>query len=230
MMSKDNYTIVITGATKGLGRALAEQYIQLGHTVIGCGRSVNSIKLMSNSYKHNSDFQVVDISNHKQVRSWAKDVLIKFGSPDFLLNNAGIINKNASLWDVSEQEFSDVIDTNIKGIYNTIKEFVPNMIKAGKGTVVNFSSGWGRSTSPEVAPYCSSKWAVEGLSKSLAQDFPEGMVSVALNPGVIDTDMLRSCWSDNARTYEKPESWAKRAAPFILNINQKDNGASLTAP
>ena len=129
MMSKDNYTIVITGATKGLGRALAEQYIQLGHTVIGCGRSVNSIKLMSNSYKHNSDFQVVDISNHKQVRSWAKDVLIKFGSPDFLLNNAGIINKNASLWDVSEQEFSDVIDTNIKGIYNTIKEFVTNMIK-----------------------------------------------------------------------------------------------------
>ena len=230
MMSKDNYTIVITGATKGLGRALAEQYIQLGHTVIGCGRSVNSIKLMSNSYKHNSDFQVVDISNHKQVRSWAKDVLIKFGSPDFLLNNAGIINKNASLWDVSEQEFSDVIDTNIKGIYNTIKEFVPNMIKVGKGTVVNFSSGWGRSTSPEVAPYCISKWAVEGLSKSLAQDFPKGMVSVALNPGVIDTDMLRSCWSDNAGTYEKPESWAKRAAPFILNINQKDNGASLTAP
>ena len=230
MMSKDNYTIVITGATKGLGRALAEQYIQLGHTVIGCGRSVNSIKLMSNSYKHNSDFQVVDISNHKQVRSWAKDVLIKFGSPDFLLNNAGIINKNASLWDVSEQEFSDVIDTNIKGIYNTIKEFVPNMIKVGKGTVVNFSSGWGRSTSPEVAPYCSSKWAVEGLSKSLAQDFPKGMVSVALNPGVIDTDMLRSCWSDNAGTYEKPERWAKRAAPFILNINQKDNGASLTAP
>jgi hypothetical protein len=53
---------------------------------------------------------------------------------------------------------------------------------------------------------------------------------VALNPGVIDTDMLRSCWSENAGMYEKPESWAKRAAPFILNINPKDNGASLTAP
>ena len=116
-MSKDNYTIVITGATKGLGRALTEQYIQLGHMVIGCGRSINSIKLLSNSYKENTDFQVVDISDHEQVRSWAKDVLNKFGSPDYLLNNAGIINKNASLWDVSEQEFSDVIDTNIKGIY-----------------------------------------------------------------------------------------------------------------
>ena len=229
-MSKDNYTIVITGATKGLGRALTEQYIQLGHMVIGCGRSINSIKLLSNSYKENTDFQVVDISDHEQVRSWAKDVLNKFGSPDYLLNNAGIINKNGSLWDVSEQEFSDVIDTNIKGIYNTIKEFVPNMIKVGKGTVGNFSSGGGRSTSPEVAPYCSSKWAVEGLSKSLAQEFPEGMISVALNPGVIDTDMLRSCWSKNAGVYEKPETWAKRAAPFILNINPKDNGASLTAP
>ncbi|MBH10589.1 MAG: oxidoreductase [Candidatus Marinimicrobia bacterium] len=229
-MIKGIYTIVITGVTKGLGKALAEQYIQLGHMVIGCGRSANSIESMSNFYLKNADFQVVDISDHGQVRSWAKDTLNKYGSPEFLLNNAGIINKNATLWNVSEQEFSDVIDINIKGVHNTIKEFVPNMIKVGKGTVVNFSSGWGRSTSPEVAPYCSSKWAIEGLSKSLAQELPEGMVSVALNPGVIDTDMLRSCWSQNARVYEKPDSWAKRAAPFILNINPKDNGASLTAP
>ena len=229
-MSKTIYTIVITGVTKGLGRALVEQYIKLGHLVIGCGRNVNSIESLSNSYPENTDFQVVDVSDQKQVCFWAKDVLNKFGAPDFLLYNAGIINKNAALWDVPEQEFSDVININVKGVYNTIKEFVPNMIRIGKGTVVNFSSGWGRSTSPEVAPYCTSKWAIEGLSKSLAQDFPEGMVSVALNPGVIDTNMLRSCWDENAAIYEKPESWAKRVAPFILNINSKDNGASLTAP
>ena len=96
-MSKGIYTIVITGATKGLGRALTEQYIQLGHMVIGCGRSVNSIESMSNSYPENTDFQVVDISDHKRVRFWAEDVLNKFGSPDFLLNNAGIINKNRNI-------------------------------------------------------------------------------------------------------------------------------------
>ena len=229
-MSKTIYTIVITGVTKGLGRALVEQYIKLGHLVIGCGRNVNTIESLSNAYPENTDFQVVDISDQKQVCFWAKDVLNKFGAPDFLLNNAGIINKNAALWDVPEQEFSDVININVKGVYNTIKEFVPHMIRIGKGTVVNFSSGWGRSTSPEVAPYCTSKWAIEGLSKSLAQDLPEEMVSVALNPGVIDTNMLRSCWDENAAMYEKPESWAKRVAPFILNISQKDNGASLTAP
>ena len=229
-MSKTIYTIVITGVTKGLGRALVEQYIKLGYLVIGCGRNVHTIESLSNAYPENTDFQVVDISDQKQVCFWAKDVLNKFGAPDFLLNNAGIINKNAALWDVPEQEFSDVININVKGVYNTIKEFVPNMIRIGKGTVVNFSSGWGRSASPEVAPYCTSKWAIEGLSKSLAQDLPEGMVSVALNPGVIDTNMLRSCWDENAAMYEKPESWAKRVAPFILNISQKDNGASLTAP
>ena len=229
-MSKTIYTIVITGVTKGLGSALVEQYIKLGYLVIGCGRNVHTIESLSNAYPENTDFQVVDISDQKQVCFWAKDVLNKFGAPDFLLNNAGIINKNAALWDVPEQEFSDVININVKGVYNTIKEFVPNMIRIGKGTVVNFSSGWGRSASPEVAPYCTSKWAIEGLSKSLAQDLPEGMVSVALNPGVIDTNMLRSCWDENAAMYEKPESWAKRVAPFILNINPKDNGVSLTAP
>ena len=113
-------------------------------------------------------------------------------------------------------------------LFNTIKEFLPEMVNMGSGAVVNLSSGWGRSTSPEVAPYCSSKWAVEGLSKALAQELPEGMASVALNPGVIDTDMLRSCWNDNAGMHETPDIWAKRAAPFILNISSEDNGASLT--
>ena len=227
-MSKSLSTIVITGVTKGLGRALVDQFIQLGHTVIGCGRNVNSIKSMTNSFQENSSFQVVDVSDHSQVQSWAKDILSKFGPPDFLINNAGIINKNSALWNVSEQEFSDLININVKGVFNTIKEFLPEMINMGSGAVVNLSSGWGRSTSPEVAPYCSSKWAVEGLSKALAQELPEGIVSVALNPGVIDTDMLRSCWSDSAGMHETPDFWAKRAAPFILNISSEDNGASLT--
>ena len=229
-MDKGSKMIVISGVTKGLGRALAEEYLKLGHLVIGCGRSIKHVGNFSKMYPSNADFQVVDISDYKQVFSWSRYVQNKFGSPDFLLNNAGVINKNAVLWNVPEQEFSNVIDINIKGVYNTIKQFVPSMIKNGKGIVVNFSSGWGRSTSPQVAPYCTSKWAIEGLSKSMAQELPEGMASVALNPGVINTDMLRSCWSKNAELYEKPKSWAQRAAKYILEIKPKDNGASLTIP
>ena len=95
---------------------------------------------------------------------------------------------------------------------------------------MNFSSGWGRSVSPEVAPYCATKYAIEGLTKALAAELPEGMAAVPLNPGVIDTDMLRSCFGKEAAAYPSPEEWADAAVPFLLRLGPKDNGKSLTAP
>ena len=70
---------------------------------------------------------------------------------------------------VSEEEFSRLIDINIKGVASMIRLLVPAMIERGRGVIVNFSSGWGRSTSPEVAPYCASKWAIEGLSMAMGE-------------------------------------------------------------
>ena len=81
-----------------------------------------------------------------------------------------------------------------------------------------------------MATYCATKWAVEGLTKALAEDLPQGMAAVPLNPGVIDTDMLRLCWADGASSYPKAEAWAKIAAPFILGLGPKDNGHSLSVP
>ena len=224
------YKIVITGVTKGLGRALAEYYIADGHIVIGCGRNVEEIDMMSNNFSKNNDFQIVDVSKHENVSYWARDIIDRFGTPNFILNNAGIINKNKELWNIHEKEFSEVMNINVKGMHNTIRNFVPKMIEANSGTIVNFSSGWGRSTSPKVAPYCASKWAVEGLSKSLAQELPNGLACVAFNPGVIDTNMLRSCWNENAGMYETPSEWVKRVAPYLLKIDKSKNGASLSAP
>jgi NAD(P)-dependent dehydrogenase (short-subunit alcohol dehydrogenase family) len=94
--------------------------------------------------------------------------------------------------------------------------------------IVNFSSGWGRSTDAEVAPYCATKWAIEGLTQALAQELPEGMAAVPLNPGIIDTDMLRSCFGASASSYPNPAEWAKRAVPFLLKLGPKDNGRQLT--
>ena len=222
--------IIITGATRGLGRALSDQYVRMGHTVIGCGRNAEIVKKMSAKYPTNTDFQALDVSDYESVIFWANRIIKSFGSPDFLLNNAGIMNDNRNLWEVSKRNFSEVLDTNIKGIFNTVKGYVPEMINQNRGTIINFSSGWGRSTSPKVAPYCTSKWAVEGLTKSLAQELPQGLSAVALSPGAIDTDMLRLCWGDGASAHEKPETWAERVAPYILNIDSRDNGASLTTP
>jgi NAD(P)-dependent dehydrogenase (short-subunit alcohol dehydrogenase family) len=223
-------TIVITGVTRGLGRAMTEEFIRLGHTVVGCGRSEREINELRKRYPKGHDFAVVDVANDEQVKTWATESIRQFAAPDLLVNNAAIINRNAPLWKVPAEEFSRVIDINIKGVTNVIRHFASAMIKQSRGVIVNFSSGWGRSTDAEVAPYCATKWAIEGLSQSLAQELPSGMAAVALNPGVIDTDMLRSCFGGSASSYSKPNEWAKRAVPFLLNISPRDNGKPLTAP
>jgi NAD(P)-dependent dehydrogenase (short-subunit alcohol dehydrogenase family) len=95
---------------------------------------------------------------------------------------------------------------------------------------VNFSSGWGRSTSPEVAPYCATKWAIEGLSQAVSQETGGKTAVVALNPGIIDTEMLRSTFGEGAGHYPNAADWAKRAVPFLVRLGPKDNGKALTAP
>jgi NAD(P)-dependent dehydrogenase (short-subunit alcohol dehydrogenase family) len=147
-----------------------------------------------------------------------------------LLNNAGVINRNAPLCKVSAREFNQVVDVNLKGVANVIRHFVPAMVKRQSGVIVNLSSGWGRSTDAEVAPYCATKWAIEGLTQSLAQELPSGMAVIPLNPGIINTDMLRSCFGGSASSYPSPEEWAKVAVPFLLKLGPDDNGKPLTVP
>ena len=223
-------TILITGVSRGLGRAMAEEFIRLGHTVVGCGRSEKDIAVLQKQFKAPHDFSAVDVADDGQVAAWAKTILATHPAPDLLLNNAALINSNAPLWKVPAQEFSDVIDVNIKGVVNVIRHFVPAMIARRAGVIVNFSSGWGRSTDAEVAPYCATKWAIEGLTQSLAQEIPAGMAAVPLNPGIINTDMLRSCFSGGAAGYPSPGEWAKPVVPFLLALGPKDNGKQLAAP
>jgi len=81
-----------------------------------------------------------------------------------------------------------------------------------------------------VAPYCATKFAIEGLTRALALELPSDLAAVALNPGIIDTAMLQSCFGASASGYEGPAQWAQRAVPFILKLSRSDNGASPTVP
>ena len=203
-------------------------FAALGHTVFGCSRSQQAVSELQATFPAPHRFDVVDVANEAEVARWAESVLAD-GPPDLLLNNAALINANRVLWDVPADEFDRVIDVNIKGVFYVIKHFVPAMIARGSGVIVNFSSGWGRSVAPEVAPYCATKFAIEGLTKSLAAELPPGMSAVPLKPGIIHTDMLSSCF-DSAESFPSPEQWAKRAVPFLLRLGPADNGRSLSAP
>ena len=223
-------TIVITGITRGIGRGLVEEFDRLGHKIIGCGRSVDQVSELQNALGSDHHFSAVDVTDDALVADWASKMLQAHGAPDLLINNAAIINRNSPLIDVPVSEFDAVIDVNIKGVANVSRHFVPAMIERNHGVIVNLSSGWGRSTSPEVAPYCATKWASEGLSKAMADELPSGMACVPLSPGVVNTEMLQSCFGGGADTARKPDAFAKVAAPFLLSLGPKDNGQSLTVP
>ncbi|XP_021887565.1 NADPH-dependent pterin aldehyde reductase isoform X2 [Carica papaya] len=219
-------TVLITGVGKGLGRALALELAKRGHTVIGCSRTHDRISSLESEITSPDQhlFLNADVRSNNSVEELAHVVIEKKGVPDII----GTINKNNKLWEVPVEEFDTVIDTNVKGIANVLRHFIPLMLPNKQGIIVNMSSGWGRSGAALVAPYCASKWAVEGLSRAVAKELPDGMAVVALNPGVIHTDMLASCFGASAALYQAPDAWALKAATMILNLTAADNGASLT--
>lgn len=222
--------IVITGVSQGLGRALVDEFISLGHHVGGCARSSEAISSLSKDHAAPHHFRSVDVSDDDAVVAWSKEVLADFGTPDLLINNAAIVNANAPLWDVSPEEFRRLVAINISGVHSVIRGFLPAMMTAGTGVVANLSSGWGRSVAPEVAPYCASKWAIEGMTKALAEELPGGLAAVPVSPGVVNTEMLQSCFGDAAGSYPTAVPWAKAAAPFFLGLSTQDNGKSVTTP
>ena len=220
--------IVITGVTRGLGRAMAEKFIALGHTVLGCGRNQEVIEQLRQKCTKRHDFEVVDVTSDEQVQTWAGRLHKKCGAPDLVLNNAGIINPPASLWKVSAQDFSSVIDVNIKGTANVIRHFLPNMIKKHHGIVVNFSSGWGRSAEKDVAPYVATKWAIEGLSQALSEDLPPGMAAVPLNPEQARLAKLAALQAMLALGDAKAERAAKSGKVKFADTEPADEGYAST--
>jgi NAD(P)-dependent dehydrogenase (short-subunit alcohol dehydrogenase family) len=222
--------ILITGADRGLGLAATEKFIELGHTVVGCSRQEAHVARLAQRFGRPHRFDAVDVSGDAAVGRWAKAVLADGGPPDLLLNNAAIVNRNARLWEVPAEEFDRVMAVDVKGVFYVLRHFLPAMVARGQGVIINFSSGWGRSTSPEVAPYCAAKYAIEGLTLALAQELPAGMCAAPLNPGIINTEMLQSCFGSGAADYPTPEEWAGRAVPFLLQLGPDDNGKQLTAP
>jgi NAD(P)-dependent dehydrogenase (short-subunit alcohol dehydrogenase family) len=222
--------VVITGATRGLGRAMVQEFTQLGHTVVGCARNEPAIKRLQQEFTEPHEFYALDVASDTAVKSWASVVLAKYGPPDLLINNAGVIHRNAPLWELDAREFDEVFQVNVRGVANVIRHFVPAMRARQRGVIVNFSSGWGRSVDAEVAPYCASKWAVEGLTRALAAELPSTMAAIPLNPGIINTNMLQSCFGGSADSYPVPAAWAKIAVPFILKLSAKDNGKPLSVP
>lgn len=221
--------VCITGATRGLGRSLVNGFLELGWQVSGCGRNPENVETLQNDYS-DGHFAPCDVSNPEAVDAFARSIIDQTGCPDLLINNAAIINQPAPVWKAPRDDVDNIVDINIKGAIYVMQAFIPAMIERGSGVIANLSSGWGRSTSPDVALYCTTKWAIEGLSSATAQDLPSGVACAAVNPGIIDTEMLRDAFGDSASSYPSPTEWAKSAVPFFAGLDASCNGRQLTVP
>lgn len=230
--------VVITGVTKGIGLALVEEFARCGWKVAGCGRSVKIVQELQNKYGSEHLFSVVDIKNDASVSKWAKEVSSKMGIPFILINNAALINHPKVLWEVPSEEFADIMDTNVLGTVNMLRYFIPLMLQKRQGIIVNVSSGWGLkgkiTFSPDCegwgsfSPYCASKFAIEGLTQSLSQELPQGLIAVTLAPGTSNTDMLYKALPEEAGRYPTAQESAKAIVPYILNIKPRDSGKHLS--
>jgi len=222
--------VVLTGATRGLGRALTAELASLGHVVLGCGTSEQSVRALRSEHPAPCEFHPVDVSDPSAVEAFASEVLGRHGPPDLLVNNAGILNRLAPVWEVDLSEWRRILEVNVLGTVHLCRAFVPAMVERGSGVVVNVTSGWGRTTSPEVGPYCTTKWAIEGFTRALAQELPRTLAAIPLDPGIIDTEMLRACFGASASQYPGADAWARAAAPYLLGLGPEHSGRPLSVP
>lgn len=188
-----NKTVIITGASKGIGANLAIRYAEKGYNIVmNYNKSVQSAILLQKSLKE-SGYNVIaykaNVRNKLEVDLMIKETLYRFGSIDILINNAGISHQGL-ITDISEQEWNDVIGVNLNGVFNCTQAVLPHMINQKSGSILNISSMWGEvGASCEVA-YSASKAAVIGFTKALAKEVgPSGINVNCITPGLIETAM-----------------------------------------
>jgi 3-oxoacyl-[acyl-carrier protein] reductase len=189
----DGQVAVVTGAGRGIGAAIARKAAALGATVVLCGRSMKPLQSAAadiSAMGGQSSAVQCDVSNLESVQALADFVEKTFGRIDILVNNAGVGSFAAPLHELTPEKWEKVLNTNLRGVYYCIRSFAPIMIRAKTGHIVNISSLAGKNALPNGAAYAASKWGLNGLTYSVAEELRPHNIRVAVVcPGSVNTEL-----------------------------------------
>ncbi len=184
---------VVTGGGRGIGAAISARLAELGTTVVICGRSEDTLRETAarlRSAGGRCEPAPCDLADLASVEALARRVERSFGRTDILVNNAGVGSFAAPLHELPPEEWEAVMNTNLRGVYFTIRAFVPMMIAAGRGDIINISSLAGKNALPNGAAYAASKWGLNGLSYSVAEELRAYNIRVSvICPGSTNTEL-----------------------------------------
>jgi 3-oxoacyl-[acyl-carrier protein] reductase len=193
-MFKDR-VVLITGGSRGIGRACAQVLAEAGATVVVVGRTLETVRATAdalNAAGHSAFAGTLDVSEYNAVKAVVNELVTKFEKIDVLVNNAGITKDNLLLR-MKKEDWDVVIATNLNGAFNCTKEVLPHMLKRRYGRIINITSVVAQTGNPGQANYVAAKAGIIGFTKALAREVASRAITVnAVAPGFIDTEMTRA--------------------------------------
>jgi len=202
-MKLNGQVALVTGAGRGIGASIAIKLAGMGATTVICGRTRATLEstaaaiTKSGGKAETTECDVTDLTSVEQL---AERVRGKFGRLDVLVNNAGIGGFGGPLHQMPPESWDQVLNTNLRGVYYCIRAFAPIMISARGGHIINISSLAGKNPLPNGAAYAASKWGLNGLSYSIAEELRGHNIRVSIIcPGSVDTELSPHAGKDHSR-------------------------------
>lgn len=209
---------VVTGAGRGIGAAIARKLAGMGATAVLCGRTKSSLDATSQAITDaggKAEVIPCDVTTLHQVEYAAARVDSTFGRVDILVNNAGVAGFNDVLHELPPDDWDRILNTNLRGVYYMIRAFAPLMIRAYSGHIINISSLSGKNALPKGAAYAASKWGLNGLTYSVAEELRGSNIRVSvICPGSVETELSPHEGKDPKKMLQ-PEDVAHAVAMLV---------------
>jgi 3-oxoacyl-[acyl-carrier protein] reductase len=236
MPTLDGETVIVTGASAGLGESMAKRIAEEGANVVLTARNEETLDAVAAEADGDTLVAPADVTEESEVQSVVEAALDEYGGVTGLVNNAGIgllsmYGGGRPLHEVDTDDFRKIVDVNITGVFLFSKHAVPELIDTGRGNVVNISSGFGRRAAPNFGPYVGTKWAMEGILQTQSLELESHGINVnGLDPGGrVDTGFWDQLPDEKREEILDPDVMDDAAVALLAQGPDGETGESMTA-